>query len=263
MLRSLKALDGFVIAAQDGTVGRVKDIYFDDLHWTVRFLEVDTGGLIDGRRVLIPPPAVIAVDWRGSEVSVRLTRQQVQDSPGIDTAVPVARQHEAALFNYYGYPYYWSGPYVWGYTALPTLDMQAAQPPVDLEQDAQDSEPSGDPHLRSKDEVIGYAIQASDDSFGRVADFLIDEQSWTIRLLVVDTRTWWPGGEVLVPPSRVREVSWEERSLMLDVTRSEIESCPEYDADHPPEEDELRNLYRNPSAPVSDTRPGQGSGPQQ
>lgn len=256
MLHSLKSLDGFVIAAQDGTLGRVKDIYFDDLHWTVRYLEVDTGGWMGGRRVLIPPPAVIAVDWDSREVSVRLTRRQVEDSPGIDTAVPVARQHEAALFNYYGYPYYWTGPFIWGYTALPTLDMQTARPPVQLQDDAQDDQPAGDPHLRSKDEVVGYAIQAVDDSFGSVDDLLIDESSWTIRLIVVDTRSWLPGGEVLVSPSRVRQVSWEEKSVMLDVTRGEIEKCPLYDRRHPPSEDAFQDVYRGDGAQLAPSAPG-------
>lgn len=260
MLHSLKALDGFVIHARDGTLGRVKDIYFDDRHWTVRYLEVDTGGWIGGRRVLISPLAVIAVDWEGSEVSVNLTRRQVQDSPGIDTAVPVARQHEAAMFNYYGYPYYWTGPFVWGYTALPALDMQAARPPMEPEADAQDAEPDGDPHLRSKDEVIGYAIQAADDSFGRIDDFLIDDRSWSIRLIVADTRNWWPGGEVLVSPARVQSVSWEEKSVILDVTRARIENSPKYDPGQPVEDGGEADLYRReegiiPSAPASRVSP--------
>lgn len=255
MLHSLKSLDGFVIAAMDGNLGRVKDIYFDDRHWTVRFLEVDTGGLLGGRRVLIPPHAVIAVNWQDAEVSVRLTRQQVEDSPGIDSAVPVARQHEAALFNYYGYPYYWTGPFVWGYTALPTLEMESARPPVDMQEDAQDSESGGDPHLRSKDEVIGYAIQTADDNFGHVDDFLIDELSWTIRLIVVDTKTWLPGGEVLVSPARVQAVSWEEKSVMLDVTRAEVENSPHYDAAHPPGEDEYQELYRGDRAVIGSSTP--------
>ncbi|HEY8608215.1 MAG TPA: PRC-barrel domain-containing protein [Noviherbaspirillum sp.] len=256
MLHSLKTLDGFVIGARDGNLGRVKDIYFDDSHWTVRFLEVDTGGLMGGRRVLISPHAVIAVDWEGAEVTVDLTRQQVHDSPGIDSAVPVARQHEAAIFNYYGYPYYWTGPFIWGYTAVPTMEIATARPPVMLQDDAQDQAQedlpeqaadgvaAADPHLRSKDEVVGYGIQAADDYFGRVADFLIDEQTWSIRLIVVDTKSWWPGGKVLVSPARVKEVSWEERSLVLDLTRDQVEHSPEYDPAHPPAEDDFQEIYR-------------------
>lgn len=259
MLHSLKTLDGFVIHARDGTLGRVKDIYFDDRHWTVRYLEVDTGGWIGGRRVLVSPLSVIAVNWAEREVDVNLTRQQVHDSPGIDGAVPVARQHEADLFNYYGYPYYWTGPFVWGYTALPALDMLPAQQPAQEEDAGRNAEQRGDPHLRSKDEVVGYAIQAADDSFGHVDDFLIDERSWTIRLIVVDTTSWWPGGEVLVSPARVQSVSWEEKSVLLDVTRAQLESSPRYDPDQLAQEGGESDLYRReepvirsaPAAPES------------
>lgn len=252
MLHSLKALDGFVIAAKDGALGRVKDIYFDDHHWTVRFLEVDTG-LIAGRRVLISPIAIVAVDWEGGEVSVNLTRQQVHDSPGVDSAVPVARQHEAALFNYYGYPYYWTGPFVWGYTAIPTLDMAAAGRPLPEdeaapEEGARETDAAGDPHLRSKDEVIGYGLRADGEDFGHVDDFLLDERTWTIRLIVADTRSFWPGREVLVSPSKVLEVSWEDKSVVFDLTRAEVENSPEFDPRHPPQDDDFQDLYRGGGA---------------
>lgn len=259
MLHSLKALDGFVIAAKDGTLGRVKDIYFDDHHWTVRFLEVDTG-LLAGRRVLISPISVLAVDWDAREVSVNLTRQQVHDSPGVDSAVPVARQHEAALFNYYGYPYYWTGPFIWGYTAIPTLDMAAVGRPLPddiatASDDATEPDTAADPHLRSKDEVIGYSLRAGEEDFGQVDDFLLDERSWSIRLIVADTRSFWPGHDVLVSPARVLTVSWEDKTVVLDLTRAEVENSPKFDPKHLPDDEDYQQLYRGGSSTQANRPP--------
>jgi hypothetical protein len=52
---SVKDLAGFHLAATDGSIGEVQDCYFDDVHWTVRYLVVDMGGWLSGRKVLISP----------------------------------------------------------------------------------------------------------------------------------------------------------------------------------------------------------------
>ncbi|MDO8301322.1 PRC-barrel domain-containing protein [Lacisediminimonas sp.] len=238
MLRSLKALDGFKIAATDGELGRVKDIYFDDQNWTVRYFEVDTGGWLSGRIVLLSPASVTGIDWKEKSLRVQLTRRQLEDSPGLDSALPVSRQHELALSHYYGYPHYWNGPFIWGYTAFPMLiDPIPYDPATDqLASQPMDEQPAeGDPHLRTKDEVIGYQIEASDDVVGHVDDFLFDERDWSIRLMVVDTGDWLPGRHVLISPALIRTLSWEEKSVRVRATRSEIESSTEYDSEHPPE----------------------------
>jgi uncharacterized protein YrrD len=262
MLKSVKTLDGFVIAATDGQLGRVKDIYFDDEQWTIRYFEVDTGGWLTGRRVLLSPISVTSIDWTHETIHVRLTKQEVQNSPGIETAKPVSRQHETALFNYYGYPYYWTGPYIWGYTAFP---MMAGQPPLEdpTLHTRDDSQQEGDPHLRSKDEVVGYDIQATDESVGHVDDLLFDDKSWSIPLIVVDTRNWWPGKHVLISPKRIERVSWEEKSVMVNVTREQVESSPEYNPNHLPQEEGYGDVYWHMGRPmpVPEDRRDAGDGP--
>lgn len=235
MLRSLKALDGFPIMTSDGLIGKVKDIYFDDQRWVVRYLEVDTGGWLSGRRVLVSPVSIHEVDWMREEVIVKLSRKQVEDSPGIEIAKPVSRQHEAELANYYSYPYYWSGPYIWGYTAFPMIvDPAAAQAVMQPEhgRQAQSDSSDDDPHLRSKDEVVGYRIEATDDDIGHVDDFLFNDRDWSISHLVIDTRNWWPGKHVLISPARIARVSWNEKQVNVNLTRSAIEQSPEYDERH-------------------------------
>jgi hypothetical protein len=71
--------------------------------------------------VLISPFALGEVDSSEKRLNVTLTRKQVEKSPDIDTDKPVSRQHEVTHFDYYGYPYYWSGPYLWGPTTYPRL----------------------------------------------------------------------------------------------------------------------------------------------
>src|SRR5205809_6020840 len=111
MLRSASEWDGYSIQATDGEIGHVAEFLFDDEKWTIRYLVVDTGGWLPGRRVLISPIALGETDWPGHRLHVKLTRQQVEESPVIDTDKPVSRQHEVSYYQYYRWPYYWGGPY--------------------------------------------------------------------------------------------------------------------------------------------------------
>jgi hypothetical protein len=176
MFRSVKDLPGYRIHATDGDIGEIHDRYFDDQHWTIRYLAVSVHHRLPRRHVLIPLPALRAVDETSKTLHVALTKAQVQASPGIDTEKPVARQHEIALYQYFGFPYDWHGP------ALRILR----------------SEPAGDPHLRSAREVVGYSVGAADGEIGVVRDLLVDDTVWVIRYLVVDTRHPWPGKTVLL-----------------------------------------------------------------
>lgn len=247
MLRSLKALDGFKIAATDGELGHVRDIYFDDQKWTVRYFEVDTGGWMSGRMVLLSTASVSGIDWDDERLRVSLSRAQVENSPGLDSALPVSRQHELALSRYYGTPHYWNGPFIWGYTAFPVLaDPIPWDPATDQLAATPVDEPAveGDPHLRTKDEVVGYQIEANDGGIGHLEDLLFNPRDWRVSLIVVATRDWLPGRHVLVPPGRIDAISWEEKSVRVDASRSDIENSVEYDTRHPPEADDVDLLVQ-------------------
>lgn len=246
MLHSAKKLDGMTISALDGVIGRVDDLYFDDDKWVIRHLVVDTGTWLTGRTVLISPISVSSIDWHDGLVNVRLTKDQVKSSPGSDTHKPVSRQHEADIYEHYGYPYYWSGPYAWGYAMLPTLlDKEPMENPERQELRKHMEERGEDSHLRSRDEVTGYHIHAKDATIGHVEDFLFDETDWSIKLLAIDTRNWWPGKHVLIPPERVERVSWDDSEVFVDVTRDELEHSPEYDATRMPFTDDGHGLYQH------------------
>ncbi|MEO7889701.1 MAG: PRC-barrel domain-containing protein [Vicinamibacterales bacterium] len=233
MLRSVKDLKGYAIKATDGDVGRVHDFYFDDEAWAIRYLIVDTGSWLPGRRVLISPIAIGHPDWSARRLPISLTKTQVKDGPDIDTEEPVSRQHEVNYFGYYGYPYYWGGTGVWGMGAYPgyLMTAPAVLPQSQTQAGAEATEhDSADSHLRSIKEVTGYHIQASDGEIGHVEDFLVDDETWAIRYIVVDTSNWWGGNTVLLAPPWIQRVSWSDSKAFVDLTRESVESAPRYES---------------------------------
>lgn len=250
MLYSLTELKGLTIKARDGEIGEVEDFYFDDDNWTIRYLVVDTGTWLTGRRVLVSPISVGRADQVNRRVEVDLTRKQVEDSPGVETDKPVSRQYETTYFDYYGYPYYWGGPYGWGPAAtpaaMPVPIATATRAQTGIEEMQRREEESSDPHLHSADEVIGrYYIEASDGDIGHVEEFLIDDGSWAIRYMVVDTRNWWPGKKVLVAPQWIDRVSWSDSRVYVNLSRATIQDAPEYDRNAPLSRDYESDLYRH------------------
>jgi uncharacterized protein YrrD len=234
MLHSAKNLNGFAVRASDGEIGTIDDLYFDDERWVVRYLVVDTGSWLTGRKVLLSPHAFRQADWDGRSVLMNLTREQIENSPDIDTHQPVSRQKESELFRHYGYPYYWAGPYAWGLSMYPVLLEQEQLENENRTEHRQEAEQSQDRHLRSSNEVQGYTIHASDDSLGHLEDLLFDEEDWSVQLIVIDPRNWWPGKHVMVAPQRISAVNWDDKSVSIGMSRAEIESSPEYDPDYPP-----------------------------
>lgn len=244
MLYTVTELRKFKIGATDGDIGEVSDLYFDGQRWTVRYLVVDTGNWLPGRRVLLSPMSLQGVDDEGRRLLVGLTKKQVEQSPPFDSVKPVSRQYEVVFSRYYGYPYYWTGPYRWGLGYEPYAGPIAAAVPSTVEEEiAARERENADPNLHSANEVMGYYIQASDDDIGHVEDFLVDDRTWAIRYLIVDTRNWLPGKRVLVAPPWVSDVSWGESKVFVDLTRDRIERAPEYDPSRRIERSEEEALH--------------------
>lgn len=249
MLRTLKDLEDYEISATDGTIGKVKDFYFDDHDWVVRYLVVDAGTWLTSRNVLISPHSVHDPDWIHQSLPVSLTKEQIKNSPGIDTDKPVSRQYEIDYSGYYGYPYYWGGYGIWGNDMYPygvlaeypdssSMRAQREEADKDFAAAERDRHRHDDPNLRSCQEVIGYQIHASDGEIGHVESLLVDEKTWSIRYMVVNTSNWWMGRTVLVAPPWIDSVRWSDRSVSINMTRSAIKGAPLYDAS----EDLNRNL---------------------
>jgi len=236
MLRSLKELTGYTILATDGEIGSAHDFYFDNQTWTLRYLVVDTSAWLTGRRVLLSPAAFNQPQWERRVFPVSLTQEQVKNSPNIDTDKPVSRQQETDLYTYYNWSPYWETGTLFplGVAGLPVVQPPSVQPSGLAAEKAElaaraSPEPQGDPHLHSAKEVTGYYIQARDGDIGHVEDFLVDDETWAIQYMVVDTGNWLPGKKVLVSPSWIKMISWIEKTVYIDLLRETIEKSPEYD----------------------------------
>jgi hypothetical protein len=214
------------LRASDGEIGHVKDFYFDDQKWGVRYVVVDTGPWLSGRLVLISPHAFGNFHEYGHCLIVELTRKQIENSPSIETHKPVSRQYEAEYYRYYGYPSYWTGVEMWGAAGFPVV------PPPNLlpggEENRFGSLDTEDPHLRSTKELAAYHIEASDREIGHVTDFVIDDTSWEIRYLIVETGHWFAGKEIAISPAQIDRISYEESAVFVTMSKESIVDAPEY-----------------------------------
>jgi len=248
MLRQAKEFKNLTLRARDGDIGKAKEFYFDDKNWTVRYLVANTGGWLSYRLVLISPHALSPANEAEQVLPVDLTKKQIEDSPSLNSDQPVSRQYETRYYSYYGWPNYWSGPHIWGPSVYPGRQRGGlnwpggmAIPPAGSSvapgKDAAANGASvhrevvGDPHLRSTQDVTGHHIQALDGEIGHVEDFIIDDETWAIRYLVIDTKNWWAGKRVLISPQWIERVSWGEMKVFVNLSREKIKCAPEYTKD--------------------------------
>jgi len=245
MLRSVKEIYDYVLKAQDGEIGRCKDFLFDDEYWTIRFMVADTGKWLPGFKVVISPIALEKPDWTARSLPIRLTKEQIENAPGIDEAKPVSRQYESKYYRYYGWPYYWAGTYAWGAEATPEALYN-----VHVQGEAQKEDVANDDHLRSTDEVTGYHIKTLADKIGHVEDFIVDDETWTIRYIVVDTKNWLPGKKVLVSPDWIKNIEWAEAEVEVELTKEQLENSPEYDPTEPINREYEARLYDYYGKPI-------------
>jgi len=225
MLSTVKTLKGCALTALDGEIGRVKEFYFDDRHWTIRYLVAGTGTWLPGRQVLISPYALVAInkDIFEPQIKINLTREQIENSPSLDSDKPVSRQYEESYNGYYDWPSYWSGSHEWGSSPHIERDREKwGEIPME------GGTPSPDPFLRSTNAVSGYHIDAEDGQIGHVEDFVIDDETWAIRYLMVNTNNFWPGKKVLISPRWIESVSWGQSRVFINLSRETIKRSPEY-----------------------------------
>jgi hypothetical protein len=239
MLRNLHDLLEYSVGATDGDIGHAKDFYFDDQAWVIRYLVVETGSWLSSRKVLISPISIGDPDWQEKILPVSITMEQVRNSPDIDTDKPVSRQHEYDFLGYYAYLPYWVGPGIWGVGANRTQLMPefvSTPSVIEPQPDSVDVDASAaryrseDTHLRSCKVVMGYHIHASDGEIGHVQGMLVDQDTWAIRYLVVNTSNWWIGHQVLITPEQIRDVSWGDGMVSLNITQQKVKDAPPYDA---------------------------------
>jgi hypothetical protein len=225
------ALKGYALKATDGRIGDVSDFLFDDATWKIRWLVIDTGFWLPGRKVLVHPSAITGADHPIRELAVDLTKVQVKASPDIEQDAPVSRAMESSLYDHYGWDPIWGGGfYGVGAMATPLSARPYFGGTAMLGADhAGGRLDDADPHLRSIASVTGYHIHATDGPIGHLENILVEVGDWTVRYLVVDTRNWWAGQQVLIAPPAVQEIVWPDRRIRLNLSRDKIRTSPPWD----------------------------------
>jgi len=224
MLIEAKTLKGYKIIGHDGEVGKVKEFFFDDKYWTVRYIGADTGDWLTERHILITPDALLSVNKETESIFINLFKKQIKDSPPLTNEELISRQFEIAYHLYYGWPMYWNNPLKRGLNHLAIKNHKQLEPPI---KDVK----FRNPHLRSSQDVSSYHIQATDGEIGHIIDFIIDTENWTIRYLIINTHNWWAGKNVLVSPQWIERVSWKELKVFINLSRESIKLSPVYSAE--------------------------------
>jgi uncharacterized protein YrrD len=239
MLRNADSLRGFHLHARDGNIGSIDDLFFDDDCWKVRYVVVDTSHWLPGRKVLLIPEILEPPNDDAKVVSTNLTRDQVKGSPDIDTDQPVSRQMEMGLFEYYGWSAYWGGGHG-GFTNPVMADVDPEK------QELSGANPPGDPHLRSVRAIGRYSIGAEDGQIGHVKDVILDDADWIVRYLLVDTRKWLPGREVVLSTESVERIHWKGRSVAVHLSKEQIRNSPVYRPGQPIDEPHVARPHHHP-----------------
>jgi hypothetical protein len=221
MLRSIKQLYGDKLGASDGEIGHVRDFYFDDENWTIRYLVADTGSWLPGRQVLISPHAFGDLHQAQKILAVNLTRKQIENCPPIDLHKPVSRQYEEEYYRYFGWPYYWQGEGLWGLSGFPILELPPAESPSKTP--AAVLTQRADAHLCSTQAVAGYEVRTPDRLLGRLYDFMMDAQTWEIGQLAVKIGHPLSGKQTLIPTKQIDRISFPESTIFVNSAPEIIE----------------------------------------
>lgn len=219
MHQNIKLLYGAKLLATDGDIGHVKDFYFDDATWVVRYLVVDTGAWLPGRLVLLTPHVLGFFDEVGHTLHVNLSKQRIEHSPSIESHKPVSRQYEVAYYRYYGWPAYWEGGAIWGMGGFPVVLPPSSDELASLRK----LRHRDDKHLQSTQSVVGYHIQTPDGPIGHVTGFLVDAQSWSIIDLVIEAGHWYAGKEILLASAEVERISYQESTVYVNLSKATIQ----------------------------------------
>jgi hypothetical protein len=227
MLYSLNTGLGYKVAAQDGDCGRINDFLLDDRTWMLRYAVVDTGTWLPGRRVLLSPESIEALDVGDETVTVNIRRAQIEAAPELGTDEPVSRQYEHYLYEHYRWNPYWVPGFAGGMIAPIVAAELAAGDRERIERAVQE----GDPHLRSVKELCGYGVHTEKEAVGSVSDLLYHDDSGGIPYLVVDVGGWFNKEPRVVPVSYVKAISFREHTLQLYLSTESLETMACFEPD--------------------------------
>lgn len=234
MLHTSRDLTSYLVQARDDSCGEIKDLLFDDGTWNVRYMAIDTGNWLPGRKVIIPPHELDPAQFSRDTMHVSLTRRQIENSPPLETDKPVSRQHELKIHGHYRWQPYWTGDVPPGESPQPIEESDLPEE-SNVARASEDIEPEGDPHLRSINELRDYRIEGTQGRVGKVHDIIVDDGSWMVRHFVVDLDPSVDRSSAdesslrIVPVENVERVEWDQFSVFLDANAEFIRQSPEFD----------------------------------
>ena len=222
MLLHYNWLSSYTVIGNDGEIGKVEDVYFDEEMWTVRYIVVKTGATFLSEKLFVSPVSIDKFDHTNELIRIGITKDEAQKAPDPGDE-PVSRKYEKDFSLYYRINPYWIGSGAWG--SANTAREMAQQEVQILESDLEEDES----HVHQAKHVTRYELAVTDGSFGKIDDLLIDESSFKIKYFVADMRKWLPGGKkVLISPQWIEEIEWAAARIRINVTRDQLESAPEY-----------------------------------
>jgi hypothetical protein len=197
------------VIATDGEMGVIRNFLIDDRSWAIHYVVGHLGTWPKRRDVVLPIAAVEQPDWVKRIFQARLTKEQVRDSPDVDSEKPVSRQQEIAMEEYWGKMAYWA------YTQMET----GAPMPTGRKYPVRTKE---DPDLRGAVNLIDYQVWATDGEIGRLEGFIMDEASWHLGYMDVKAGDWLLSRSILIPTRWIKSVSWASCRVNLHHSKDGI-----------------------------------------
>lgn len=220
---------GYKILVSDGEIGNVHDFFFNDEEWFVRYMVVNTGFWILGRKVLVSRHAFEQPVWSLKVFPVSLTKEKVKNSPDVDLDKPVSRQYEERLHEHYQWPVYWNMS-----AAMPGWPVFYIPPELFVKEKPPEGGKEEESHLRSTRELLGYRVSASDGEVGEVKDFMVEDDDWLLRYMLVKTGNWTDSNkEVLVALEWLEHINIVSRQVTISLDREAVRSSPAFDPTQP------------------------------
>ena len=215
MLRCLSSILGYKVGVGATSFGHVKDFYFDDRGWTVRYLLIKPLRRYGLDKLLLSPSSLGELKDADKVVPAIVPVEKMLSAPKQEEELTVSRQYEIALSEHYGWPFYWDGKLT-STTPLVTLPDEVVLP-------------EGDPNLRSAVEVMGYTVQANDDTVGHIDDFVVSTETWCVESVVVDTRDWLPDRKVTLSHRKVERIDWQSGTIFIPSKTEDVEKLAAFD----------------------------------
>lgn len=206
------------VKARDGHIGRISDLYFDDRAWKLKYLVVDIGSWLIGRKVLLSPQAVDVCDLETRSINLNVTKLQVEQSPDASTDAPIALQHEIELHSYYGWSPIFAGEVFIG--TPPSHFLVSEMAPAVNSYGGE-----FDPHLRSTRLLSGIDLFGYDGLLGTTNDLVLDTESWEIDFVSVNLGR---GRCVLIRPSSIRAIDVEDGTVRTDLSIWTMRELPAF-----------------------------------